>query len=74
MKPEVLLLDEPLSALDDDTRREMHDLLRGLRRQMTVTVLHVTHNRAEAEGLADRLFEFRDGAVRQAPLRGEETR
>ena len=63
MRPEVLLFDEPLSALDDDTRQEMYDLLGLVRRQMTVTVLHVTHNRAEAECLADRMFELRAGAV-----------
>ena len=67
MRPEVLLFDEPLSALDDDTRQEMYDLLRLVRRQMTVTVLHVTHNRAEAECLADRMFELNAGAVRTIP-------
>jgi molybdate/tungstate transport system ATP-binding protein len=71
MRPEVLLLDEPLSALDDDTRHEMYDLLRTVRRQVTVTVLHVTHNRAEAERLADRLFELRGGAVCQVLKRNE---
>jgi ABC-type sugar transport system ATPase subunit len=70
MRPEVLLFDEPLSALDDDTRHEMYDLIRAVRKQMTVTVLHVTHNRAEAESLADCWFELRDGAVRD---RGRET-
>ena len=48
MHPDVLLFDEPLSALDDDTRQEMYDLLRSIRKQMPVTVLHVTHNRDEA--------------------------
>ena len=69
MRPGVLLLDEPLSALDEATRREMHQLLRELRRQTAVTVLHVTHNRAEAEALADRLFELHDGHVREIPFR-----
>jgi ABC-type sugar transport system ATPase subunit len=69
MRPGVLLFDEPLSALDDDTRAEMYALLRLVRRQATVTVLHITHNRSEAECLADRLFELRGGAVRQ--LEGE---
>ncbi len=62
-QPEVLLLDEPLSALDEDTRGEMHALLRAIRLQGPLTVLHVTHNRAEAESLADRLFEIRDGSI-----------
>jgi molybdate/tungstate transport system ATP-binding protein len=63
MRPEVLLFDEPLSALDDETRTEMYELIRTIRRQSTLTVLHVTHNRAEAECLADRLFQIRDGAI-----------
>jgi ABC-type sugar transport system ATPase subunit len=63
MHPDVLLFDEPLSALDDDTRHEMYELLRSIRKQMPVTVLHVTHNRAEAECLADRMFELRGGAI-----------
>ncbi len=63
MRPGVLLFDEPLSALDDDTRGEMYELIRSIRRQDTVTVLHVTHNRSEAECLADRVFELRDGAI-----------
>jgi ABC-type sugar transport system ATPase subunit len=65
MRPGVLLLDEPLSALDDDTRTEMHDLLSTLRGRAEVTVLHITHSRAEAERLGDRCFELRDGRVRQ---------
>jgi ABC-type sugar transport system ATPase subunit len=68
MRPGVLLFDEPLSALDDQTRHEMYDLLRSVRRQVAVTVLHVTHNRAEAECLADRMFELGDGGV--APVSG----
>jgi ABC-type sugar transport system ATPase subunit len=63
MRPGILLLDEPLSALDDDTRQEIYQLLRTVRRQEPVTVLHVTHNRAEAECLADRMFELRDGTI-----------
>lgn len=65
MRPGVLLLDEPLSALDDDTRGEMHELLLSVRRQTRLTALHVTHNRSDAERLADRLFELRDGEVRE---------
>src|SRR5262249_51938277 len=55
-RPGILLLDEPLSALDDDTRTEMHALLRLVQRQTGVTTLHVTHHRADADELADRLF------------------
>ncbi len=63
MRPGVLLLDEPLSALDEDTRAEMYDLLRSVRSESRVTVLHVTHNRSEAHRLADLVLELRDGQV-----------
>jgi ABC-type sugar transport system ATPase subunit len=65
MHPGVLLLDEPFNALDDDTRNEIYDLLRSIRGLRPITVLHVTHSRAEAESLASRVFEIRDGTVNQ---------
>lgn len=66
IRPAVLLLDEPLSALDDDTRQEMYALLQRVRRHQPPTVLHVTHNRADALHLADRLLELRDGVLLDA--------
>jgi molybdate/tungstate transport system ATP-binding protein len=66
-RPGVLLLDEPLSALDEDTRGAMYGLLRSVQRQTGVTALHVTHSRAEARALADRVFVFDGGAPREAP-------
>jgi ABC-type sugar transport system ATPase subunit len=51
--PRLLLLDEPLSALDEDTREEMYALLRLVQRQTGVTTLHVTHSLTEARKLAD---------------------
>ena len=64
--PRVLCLDEPLSALDHDTRLEMCGLLESLKQRLGVTVLHVTHNRAEAARLADRLFVFSEGRIERA--------
>ena len=61
----MLLLDEPFNALDDDTRNGIYDLLRSIRRQLPITVLHVTHSRAEAECLADRVFELDASGVCQ---------
>ncbi len=52
-KPPVLLLDEPLSALDEATRNDMHALLRRVKETSSVTTLHVTHSLAESESLAD---------------------
>jgi molybdate/tungstate transport system ATP-binding protein len=66
LRPRVLLFDEPLSALDDETRQEMYDLLRAVREAMPVTVLHVTHNRGEAGRLGNRFFQFCDGKVVEA--------
>jgi ABC-type sugar transport system ATPase subunit len=51
--PRVLLLDEPLSALDDETREEVHGVLSDINRHTSVTTLHITHSRADAEALAD---------------------
>ena len=67
LRPQVLLFDEPLSALDDDTRQEMYELLQSVRRAMPVTVLHVTHNRDEASRLGDCFFQLRDGEIMEMP-------
>ena len=62
-KPPVLCLDEPLSALDHDTRIEMCDLLDEVKRATGVTILHITHDRNEAERLADVTFRLERGEV-----------
>ncbi|MDB4634514.1 ATP-binding cassette domain-containing protein [Rubripirellula sp.] len=62
-RPTVLLLDEPLSALDAETREEIQALLRTLTDNTGVTTLHITHNAAEATALADRRFHIVDGQV-----------
>jgi ABC-type sugar transport system ATPase subunit len=62
-RPRVLLLDEPLSALDDHTRNEMQQLLKTVKVSTGVTTLHVTHNRAEAETLADTMLTLNDGVI-----------
>lgn len=63
--PRVLCLDEPLSALDDDTRGEMIGLLKRVQEESGVTALHVTHNRSEAEKLADVRLQIADGRLWQ---------
>jgi molybdate/tungstate transport system ATP-binding protein len=65
-RPGILLLDEPLSALDDETWEGMIALLSQVRKATGVTTLHVTHRRKEARLLADRVFVLADGAVRPA--------
>jgi len=62
-RPGILLLDEPLSAVDEELRGDMYALLRRIQSDGGVTALHITHNPAEAQALADVVFELRDGAV-----------
>ena len=68
--PDILCLDEPLSALDEETHGDMMALLRHVHQQTRVTVLHITHNRGEARALAESVLLLRDGVL----LEGEEAR
>lgn len=63
-RPQVLLLDEPLSSLDEETRSQMHQLLVGVKQAMHTTTLHVTHSRDEAAALADVRLTLADGGIR----------
>lgn len=65
--PSVLLLDEPLSALDESTRGEMHTLLRKVQQRTGVTTLHVTHSSEEADALADRRIVLENGELVDGP-------
>jgi len=65
LKPKVLLLDEPLGALDKQLREQMQLELRGLQRRMGITFLLVTHDQEEALTLSDRVAVMADGAVIQ---------
>ena len=58
-----MIVFEPLSALDDETKDEMVELLNSVRKKTKVTILHVTHSLAEARRLADRILVLRDGKV-----------
>jgi spermidine/putrescine transport system ATP-binding protein len=62
----VLLLDEPLGALDLQLRRAMQDELRDLQRRVGLTFLHVTHDQEEAFRLADRVAVLNAGRLAQA--------
>ena len=57
-RPRLLLLDEPFSALDPDTRKEIHTLLRGLWAETRMTVFMVTHDLDEAYALGTRVITF----------------
>jgi molybdate/tungstate transport system ATP-binding protein len=64
LNPKVLLLDEPLSALDEDMRDDMVDLLKRTRREHSLTALHITHSSREAKQLADHIFRMKDGELK----------
>jgi putative spermidine/putrescine transport system ATP-binding protein len=64
-KPDVLLLDEPLSNLDAKLRQEVRIEIRQLTRQLGLTTIMVTHDQEEALTMADRLVVMSDGSVRQ---------
>ncbi|HET6467180.1 MAG TPA: ATP-binding cassette domain-containing protein, partial [Geminicoccaceae bacterium] len=64
-QPEVLLLDEPLGALDLKLRQQMQGELRALQRRVGITVVFVTHDQAEALGMSDRVAVFNHGRVQQ---------
>jgi ABC-type sugar transport system ATPase subunit len=67
-KPDALVLDEPLSAVDEEMRAELLMLLKHTQRTLSITALHITHHREEALHLADSLFRLEHGAVRETPL------
>jgi len=64
-KPKVLLLDEPLGALDLKLRENMLLVLRHLQRETGITFVYVTHDQAEALGMSDRLAVMNDGRIEQ---------
>src|SRR5450432_3850226 len=64
-RPRLLLLDEPLSALDANLRRQMQVELKSLQREVGITFLFVTHDQEEAMALSDRIALLRDGALEQ---------
>ena len=70
--PKILLLDEPLGALDLKLRRAMQEELKALQRQVGITFVYVTHDQEEALAMSDRIAIFNDGSGRAGrhPPRG----
>lgn len=67
-RPRILLMDEPLNALDEKTRDRLCELLHLLQKDHSLTTLHITHSRAEARAVAQRLIVLERGQLRDHPL------
>jgi spermidine/putrescine transport system ATP-binding protein len=64
-RPKVLLLDEPLGALDLQLRQQMQSVLRRLQRELGISFVYVTHDQGEALSMSDRLAVMNRGAIQQ---------
>ncbi len=65
VQPEVLLLDEPLSALDLKLRQHMRNELRTIQRMVGITFIYITHDQGEALTMSDRIAVMSDGVIQQ---------
>ncbi|MFZ1426273.1 MAG: ABC transporter ATP-binding protein [Geminicoccaceae bacterium] len=65
VKPQVLLLDEPLSALDAKIRVSLREEIRALQRELGITTIYVTHDQEEALSMSDRIVVMNEGRVEQ---------
>lgn len=62
-KPEILLLDEPLSALDASVRTILRNEIRQIQQELGITAIYVTHDQAEALAMSDRIAVMKDGEI-----------
>jgi spermidine/putrescine transport system ATP-binding protein len=70
-EPRLILLDEPLGALDAELRRQMQRFLKALQREIRTTFLFITHDQEEAVTMADRICVMRDGRIEQIGTPGD---
>ena len=68
IEPRVLLLDEPLSALDAKVRLQLREQIRALQQRLGITTLFVTHDQEEALSMADRVGVMKDGRLEQVDV------
>ncbi|MFJ7661032.1 ABC transporter ATP-binding protein [Lysinibacillus sp. NPDC097162] len=66
VRPKVLLLDEPLSALDAQIRKKLQSDLRAIQRQLGMTMILVTHDQDEAMAVSDKIFVMSNGEIAQS--------
>jgi putative spermidine/putrescine transport system ATP-binding protein len=71
IEPRVLLLDEPLSALDAKVRAELRDQIRSLQQRLAITTVFVTHDQEEALSMADRVCVMSGGRIEQVATPAE---
>lgn len=62
-KPSVLLMDEPLSAIDEDIRESLCHEIKSIQKRTKVTTIHVSHNKQETDLVADRIGYFSNGII-----------
>ena len=65
VRPKVLLLDEPLSALDAKIRVELREEIRAIQRELGITTIYVTHDQEEALSMSDRIVVMNAGVAEQ---------
>ncbi|NQW10819.1 MAG: ABC transporter ATP-binding protein [Alphaproteobacteria bacterium] len=70
-EPDLVLMDEPLGALDKQLREHMQIELKALHRRLGVTFVYVTHDQTEALTMSDRVAVFNDGAIQQIDVVGK---
>lgn len=66
--PDVMLLDEPLGALDKNLREQMQEEIKRIQREVGITMIYVTHDQSEAMSMSDRVVLFNKGRIEQAGL------
>ena len=65
LNPEIILLDEPMSSLDVDTRLKLRKEIKDIQREFNTTMIYITHDQEEAFALADRVMVMRFGKIEQ---------
>lgn len=65
LNPEIILLDEPMSALDVDTRLHLRDQIKDIQEKFGTTMIYITHDQEEAFSMGDRIMVMREGTIEQ---------
>lgn len=68
LNPDIILFDEPMSALDADNRLGLRKELKNIQKQFKTTMIYITHDQEEAFSLSDRVMVMRDGKIEQLDI------